>query len=53
MRGPDLLEEWMTDGLGGLEKQKEGREGEMWLVCKMNNNFKIKNEKCLSNSLSQ
>lgn len=43
MPGLDLLEEWMAYGLEGLGKQKEEKKGEMWLVCKMNNNFKIKN----------
>lgn len=39
-----ISEEWMAVGWGRSEGEwKEGREEELWVVCKMNKNFKIKN----------
>lgn len=40
MGGLTLSEEWMGAGEGGVVKQKEGREGELWFVCKMNKSLK-------------
>lgn len=37
MGGLILSEEYMSMGLGGEGAGEEGREGEPWLVCKINN----------------
>lgn len=40
MGGITLSEEWIRGLLGGRkEKQEEGRDGELWLVCKVNKKF--------------
>lgn len=46
MGGLILLEEWMGVDLGGVcGEQEDVREGEQWLVCRMNKTFKITREK--------
>ena len=42
MGDPTILEEWMGDGLGKevVGEPEEKREGELWLIYKMNTKFK-------------
>lgn len=48
-----LSEKWMGWGEEKVKEWEERMEGQLWLVCKLNNNIKVKGARSLENKVIQ